>query len=204
MMRGLFRLVGGVVVVVGLGDAVPVVVAGVEVVVRGVPFSVCSEVVTCSEVLSWARAGLVRTEVSRLVSSHPTHIMSGVMIARAKTRAFVEGLCHRKTRYLLVGQVTHSMHEQEPGPAAGSPQGWPALKPYRDATDDEKMRDHEGGVDPQRSGARSAGDFTFIVFSLRHAGCGEQGVIELRLEERLLLGWCPACAVLETVGSLEG
>ena len=59
-------------------------------------------------------------------------------------------------------------------------------------------------MDPRRSGARSAGDFTFIVFSLRHAGCGEEGVIELRLEERLLLGWCPACAVLETFGSLEG
>jgi hypothetical protein len=98
---------------------------------------------------------------------------------------------------------TRSKHGQEPG-LERPPQGWPALKPHHNATDDRKMRDHEGSVDPRRSGARSAGAFTFIVFSLRHARCGEEGVIELRLEERLLLRWCPYCAVLETFGSLEG
>ena len=45
------------------------------------------------------------------------------------------------------------------------------------------------------------GDLAFVIFSLTHAGCGEAGVIELRLGERALLGWCPSCAVLQTFGS---
>lgn len=55
--------------------------------------------------------------------------------------------------------------------------------------------------DPRSYGAASTGDISFAVFSLTHAGCGEDGVIELRLNERLLLGWCPSCAALETFGS---
>jgi hypothetical protein len=65
---------------------------------------VYSEVVTCPEVLSWALAGLVRTDIYRLVISHTTHIMSGLVISRVEGRASVEGLCHRTTPYLLVGQ----------------------------------------------------------------------------------------------------
>ena len=65
------------------------------------------------------------------------------------------------------------------------------------------MRD-EKKLEPPRNGTGSVGDFSFVVFSLTHAGCGEEGVIELRLGDRLLLGWCPSCAVLETFGSFDG
>jgi hypothetical protein len=63
------------------------------------------------------------------------------------------------------------------------------------------MRGDEREPEPLRYGAVSVGDLSFAVFSLTHAGCGEDGVIELRLNERLLLGWCPSCAALETFGS---
>jgi hypothetical protein len=62
------------------------------------------------------------------------------------------------------------------------------------------MRD-ERELEPLRDGAVSVGDLSFFVFSLTHAGCGDEGVIELRLDERSLLGWCPSCAVLEIFGS---
>ena len=65
------------------------------------------------------------------------------------------------------------------------------------------MLDDEERVDTTRNDAGSVGDFDFIIFSLTHAGCGEEGVIELRLGERLLLGWCPLCAALEAFGSFE-
>ncbi len=70
-------------------------------------------------------------------------------------------------------------------------------------TDDGRMLDDEEGVETTRHDAGSAWDLAFIIFSLTHAGCGEEGVIEVRLGERSLLGWCPACAVLETFGSFE-
>jgi hypothetical protein len=60
------------------------------------------------------------------------------------------------------------------------------------------MRGDERSVGAPGNG----GDLSFIVFSLTHAECGE-GVIEIRLGERLLLGWCPACAVLETFGPFD-
>jgi hypothetical protein len=55
---------------------------------------------------------------------------------------------------------------------------------------------HEQGNPPRDNGG-SAADLSFAAFSFTHAECGE-GVIELRLDERLLLGWCPSCAALET------
>ncbi|MCA1688027.1 MAG: hypothetical protein LC714_05450 [Actinobacteria bacterium] len=63
------------------------------------------------------------------------------------------------------------------------------------------MRDGEGSVDPRSNRAASTGDISFVAFSLAHAECGEEGVIELRLGERLLLGWCSSCAALKTFGS---
>jgi hypothetical protein len=72
------------------------------------------------------------------------------------------------------------------------------LKPDHEATDNGRMPDDEEGADFLRKDAGSVGDLAFVVFSLTHAGCGEEGVIELRLGERSLLGWCPSCAALET------
>lgn len=37
----------------------------------------------------------------------------------------------------------------------------------------------------------------FAVFVLSHAGCGD-GSVELRIGDRWLIEWCPACAALET------
>jgi hypothetical protein len=61
------------------------------------------------------------------------------------------------------------------------------------------MRDDEGKPDSPRS----AVDLSFAAFSLTHAECGEEGVIELRLGDRLLLEWCPSCATLKTFRSLN-
>ena len=66
------------------------------------------------------------------------------------------------------------------------------------------MLDDEKRVDTARNDAGNVGDLAFIIFSLTHAGCGEEGVIELRLGELSLLGWCPSCAALETFGSFDG
>ncbi len=65
------------------------------------------------------------------------------------------------------------------------------------------MLDDEERVETTRNDAGSAGVLAFVIFSLTHAGCGEERVIELRLGERLLLGWCPSCALLETFGSFD-
>lgn len=65
------------------------------------------------------------------------------------------------------------------------------------------MLDDEERVETTRNDAGGARDLAFIIFSLTHAGCGEEGVIELRLGERSLLGWCPSCALLETFGSFD-
>jgi len=83
--------------VVGLGEAVLVVVSGVGLAVAGVSWKVCSAVVTCAEVASWARAGSVRIDVSRLVSCHITQSMSGAVPARVMISAFVAELCSRTT-----------------------------------------------------------------------------------------------------------
>ena len=63
------------------------------------------------------------------------------------------------------------------------------------------MRDDENRVDGTGIDTASFGDPAFIIFALEHAGCGEEGAIELRLGERSLLGWCASCAVLRTFGS---
>ena len=65
------------------------------------------------------------------------------------------------------------------------------------------MLDDEERVETTRNHAGGARDLAFIIFSLRHAGCGEGGVIELRLGEGSLLGWCPSCAALETFGAFD-
>lgn len=39
-------------------------------------------------------------------------------------------------------------------------------------------------------------NLAFAAFSLRHAECGD-ALVELRLGEGLLLGWCPLCAAIE-------
>ena len=65
------------------------------------------------------------------------------------------------------------------------------------------MLDGEEWVETTGNGAGSAGDLAFVIFSLTHADCGEEGVIELRLGERSLLGWCPSGALLETFGSFD-
>lgn len=46
-------------------------------------------------------------------------------------------------------------------------------------------------------------DLSFAAFSLTHAECTEGGAIELRLGERLLIGWCPSCAALEAFESFD-
>jgi hypothetical protein len=79
-----------------------------------------------------------------------------------------------------------------------------SLKLDHDPTDDRNMRDDEVRVAPPRNREGSVEDFSFVVFSLTHAECGQEGVIEVRLGERLLLEWCPSCATLETFGSFDG
>ena len=63
------------------------------------------------------------------------------------------------------------------------------------------MRNAERELEPPGNVAAGVGDLSFVIFSLTHAECGDEGVIELRLDERLLLGWCRSCAALETFGS---
>jgi hypothetical protein len=50
--------------------------------------------------------------------------------------------------------------------------------------------------------ATGEGELSFAVFSLAHAACGDD-VLEVRIGERMLLGWCMACAVMEVFGSCE-
>lgn len=64
------------------------------------------------------------------------------------------------------------------------------------------MYDEDVSVEAPKAGAVGAGDLSFAAFSLAHAGCGD-GVVELRLGDRLLLAWCPACASMATFGFPE-
>jgi hypothetical protein len=50
--------------------------------------------------------------------------------------------------------------------------------------------------------AAGEGDLSFAVFSLAHAECGDH-VLEVRIGERMLLGWCTGCAVMEVFGPYE-
>lgn len=43
----------------------------------------------------------------------------------------------------------------------------------------------------------------FAAFALNHAGCGD-AVLELRLGERCILGWCPSCAAMRVFVSPAG
>jgi hypothetical protein len=81
--------------------------------------------------------------------------------------------------------------------------GETSLKLDHDAADNGKMRDADRELEPPGNVAAGGGDLSFVVFSLTHAGCGDEGVIELRLDERSLLGWCPSCAAIETFGSSD-
>jgi hypothetical protein len=62
--------------------------------------------VVCDVVLSWARAGSVRMDLSRLVSCDATHTM-GAAIRKTKISAFVAGLSHRTTPYLPLRVQPH-------------------------------------------------------------------------------------------------
>jgi hypothetical protein len=42
----------------------------------------------------------------------------------------------------------------------------------------------------------------FAVFALTHAACGD--VMEVRIGERCILGWCPTCATVRTFFSPNG
>ena len=42
----------------------------------------------------------------------------------------------------------------------------------------------------------------FAVFALTHAACGD--VMEVRIGERCILGWCPSCATVRTFFSPDG
>jgi hypothetical protein len=57
-------------------------------------------------------------------------------------------------------------------------------------------------VDPLWPEAAGEGDLSFAVFSLAHAECGDH-VLEVRIGERMLLGWCTGCAVMEVFGPYE-
>jgi hypothetical protein len=65
------------------------------------------------------------------------------------------------------------------------------------------MRDEEGRAGLVKGSAGNGGDLSFAAFSLTHAECGEEGAIELRLDDWLLLEWCPTCATLRTFRSLD-
>ncbi len=42
----------------------------------------------------------------------------------------------------------------------------------------------------------------FAVFALTHAACGD--VMEVRIGERCILGWCRPCTTVRTFFSLDG
>jgi hypothetical protein len=58
-------------------------------------------------------------------------------------------------------------------------------------------------VDPLEAENTGEEDLSFAVFSLVHAVCGDD-VLEVRIGERMLLGWCLSCAVMEVFGPREG
>ncbi len=61
------------------------------------------------------------------------------------------------------------------------------------------VRDDDGLSDRPVEGAGNGEGYSFAAFVLTHARCGD-GVIELRLGERLLVEWCTACAASRTFG----
>ncbi len=72
----------------------------------------------------------------------------------------------------------------------------------RVADTDSMVRYDVEPVGPVGAEATGEGDLTFAVFSLAHAGCGDD-VLEVRVGEHMLLEWCMSCAVMEVFGSCE-
>jgi len=60
------------------------------------------------------------------------------------------------------------------------------------------MRDLEERTPPEAVDDRLA----FVVFALTHAACRD--VVEVRIGERCILGWCPWCATMGTFVSPDG
>ena len=63
------------------------------------------------------------------------------------------------------------------------------------------MRDEEASALFAENPA-SDKDLSFVLFVLTHTGCGVP--VEVRLDEGLLLEWCPRCAVMEAFGAPGG
>lgn len=59
------------------------------------------------------------------------------------------------------------------------------------------MRDLEERTPPEAVDDRLA----FAVFALTHAACGD--VVEVRIGERCILGWCPSCMRMRTFVSSD-
>jgi hypothetical protein len=57
-------------------------------------------------------------------------------------------------------------------------------------------------VDPSGTETSTQGELSFAVFTLAHAACGDD-VLEMRIGERMLLGWCMSCAVMQIFGPRE-
>ncbi len=57
-------------------------------------------------------------------------------------------------------------------------------------------------VHPVEAEIPGEGELPFAVFSLAHAGCGDD-VLEVRIGKGMLPEWCMACAVIEVFGSCE-
>ena len=62
------------------------------------------------------------------------------------------------------------------------------------------MRDLEERTPPED--AVTDDPLAFAVFALTHATCGD--VMEVRIGERCILGWCPTCATVRTFFSPNG
>jgi len=61
------------------------------------------------------------------------------------------------------------------------------------------MRDLEERTPPE---AVDDDPLAFALFALTHAACGD--VVEVRIGERCILGWCPSCATARTFVSSDG
>ena len=64
------------------------------------------------------------------------------------------------------------------------------------------MRDENAGADASETRPDGSGDLAFAAFSLTHTLC-EEGAIEVRLGEGVLLACCPRCSVVEVFVSLR-
>ena len=53
-----------------------------------------------------------------------------------------------------------------------------------------EQKSPDGFVDP-------GSNLDFLAFALSHAACGD-GPVEVRVDERCLIEWCPDCAQLAT------